>query len=158
MRRALLALMLLGAAELAAQVVRPEGAPERFNLYTGCSAVSLEIGFMKRKVTGMDALTREAVREAAETRLRAAGLLAASSPHQVYAGIGMIGPSLTVYVHFRKRLYDPLSGINGRAITWNRVTGGYSPSPNAALTTLRSHVDAFVNDYRKVNGAGCGKA
>ncbi|MCY4587375.1 MAG: hypothetical protein OXB98_15160 [Bryobacterales bacterium] len=134
-------------------------AAERFSLYTGCSPLSLEVGFMKMKVVGMDALTATAVRRATRGRLSEAGLYAPSSPHQVYAGVGMNGSSLSVYVHFRKQLHDPLSGQNGRAVTWSRLSGGRNAggAPHA-LAVLGNHLDAFLNDYRRINKDACGKA
>ncbi|MCY4585704.1 MAG: hypothetical protein OXB98_06650 [Bryobacterales bacterium] len=114
---------------------------------------------MKMKVVGMDALTAAAVRTAAEGRLREAGLLAPSSPHRVYAAVSMNGPSLSVYVHFRKQLHDALTGRNGRAVTWSRLSSGHNTvSARHALAILGNHLDAFIKDYRRINQDACGEA
>lgn len=155
-----LGVLVLAAASAAAEDAAPEAAgPGRFELYTGCAGLAVRAEFVKTKVVGMRNLTRAAVRATAVSRLREAGLYRESSPHQLVAGLGMVGSAMSMWVYFEKRLHDPATGKSGPAVTWRRITGG----PNTAstfttLATLKIHIDAFIADYQEVNKAACEQA
>ena len=144
---------LVGAFPVKAQ--DDQAARDRFKLWSGCAPLH------PAEVVSPDAesigLTREAVRLAVESRLRAARIyrLEQEGPY-LSVRVGKVTHSFGVLVALRKLVYDPLSQKGGFAITWeSSMFGIHGDSASYVLSALSQNLDKFISEYLRVNESAC---
>ena len=103
-------------------------------------------------------LTKESIEDAAESRLRSARLY---NPYALpYLGINVnVGKTaMGVELEYNKWVFDPLSGENAYAGTWDiGGTGTHGGDSGFILSVVSQHLDKFLVEYLRVNEAACGK-
>ena len=68
------------------------------------------------------------------------------------------GPAFITELYFLKPVRDPVSDMVRFAVTWLRVDGGTygSGGANRVISTASRQMDAFLDEYLRVNEAACG--
>ena len=129
-----------------------------FDLFNDCRPVPVSViayGF-----------SRNVVRTAAESRLRAARLYADEGDHAASGGAylwilvhGVYAPRFEVSLDYKKTLFDPASGTTGLATTWHHA-GNIVPvidrgSGAYVASDLARKLDTFIAAYLRENDSAC---
>lgn len=109
-------------------------------------------------------LTRESVRLAAESRLRAARLYDArveSASEFLSVRVSVVGRAFDVgFEYFKAFLTDKDGNVGGAATGATSVTGTHANRGTLdgayIMSTLVERLDEFIADYMRVNAADCG--
>lgn len=132
----------------------------RFELFADCRPMYLVVESLSPHASKIG-LTKEAIRAAAESRLRSARLYHStpSAPyHYLYINVNVSRRGLNISLDFKKDVYDPLSGNTGRATTWN--TGGagtHGGDANYIVSLVSQYMDKFLVEFLRVNEKACEK-
>lgn len=154
-----LALSLPASGARGATVEESKNRIARFELFVDCRPMRLVVENLSPDASKIG-LTKEAIRAAAESRLRSARLYHSirSAPY-LYINVNVVGRGFSIRLDFRKDVYDPLSGNTGFAITWN--TGGAGThggsGANYILSAISRHMDKFLVEFLRVNEKACEK-
>lgn len=156
-----LALSLPASGARGATVEESKNRIARFELFVDCLPMRLLVENLPADASKIG-LTKEAIRAAAESRLRAARLYRSilSAPyHHLYINVNVVGQSHSIRLDFRKDVYDPLSGNTGFAITWNTSGAGThgGSGANFILSTISQYMDEFLVEFLRVNEKACEK-
>ena len=106
-------------------------------------------------------LTRKAIENAVEARLRAARLFTPTAEQlndkeqYLYINVNIIGHAFSVDVRLTRYLNDLGYGFGGFATVWNSGSTGTSNSGNYILGAVSQHLDRFIASYLRVNEAYC---
>lgn len=155
-----LALSLPASGARGATVEESKNRIARFELFVDCLPMRLLVENLPADASKIG-LTKEAIRAAAESRLRAARLYRSirSAPyHYLYINVNVVGRSHSIRLDFRKGVYDPLSGNRGLATTWN--TGGagtHGGNANYIVSLVSQYMDEFLVEFLRVNEKACEK-
>lgn len=155
-----LALLLPASGAHVATVEETKNLIARFELFADCRPMRLVVESLSPHASKIG-LTEEAIRAAAESRLRSARLYRStlSAPyHYLYINVSVVGRGISISLDFRKDVYDPLSGNTGFAITWN--TGGagtHGGNANYILSSISRHMDKFLVEFLRANEKACEK-
>ena len=150
--------------------------PDRFSLYTGCDSMELrvEVDIENSSLS----LSAEAVRSAAEARLRSARLYQAGDgdsgtlPNQyllvVVAGASvafsvrlqfyriLVWPGPSKHTDWWRQEYPDGSEPVGYASTWRRTAvGTHDGTSTVVLSVVSQFTDAFLVDYLRMNEEDC---
>ena len=147
-------------ATVGATVEESKNRIARFKLFADCRPMYLVVESLSPHASKIG-LTKEAIRAAAESRLRSARLYRStlSAPyHHLYINVNVDGRGLSISLRFKKIVHDPLSGNTGVATTWN--TGGagtHGGNANYILSLLSQYMDEFLVEFLRVNEKACEK-
>ena len=158
MRRILALLPLV--ALLATMAVGQDAASglERFNLFNACRPMRLLIEHLNDDATEIG-LTREMLKAAAESRLRAARLYTGgrerSDGAMLYVNINVVGRGYNTSVTYNKVVTDAFA-TNGLAVTWDTGSNGtHGGDAGYIVSSLSQHLDRFLAAYLRVNEPAC---
>ena len=150
--------------------------PDRFSLYTGCDSMELHVDVDIENSSL--SLSAEAVRSAAEARLRSARLYRAGDgdsrtlPNQ-YLFVAVSGSSVAFSIRLQfyrlltwlgpskltdwwRQEYPDGSEPVGYASTWKRVAvGTHDGTSTVVLSVVSQFMDAFLVDYLRMNEEDC---
>ena len=144
---------------------------ERFNLFTNCAPVRLAVYVQNRNRESAIKSTKEAIESAVESRLRSARIYEKRKTGNYMLIVNLIvlpavsrsgfrsGVAFSLDFSFHKDLFDPASGLETSAATWDTnilAIEGERPT-EAILAVVRTLMDQFVVDYLRVNEQACGK-
>ena len=133
----------------------------RFELFTGCETMDLVVNDLSRNQDARSiGLSVERVTNSVESRLRSAKLFTSSKDQRqyLYININVEGMAVNISVAFKKRVFDPRSGLSSYATTWHRGSAGtHGQDASFIISGLSEHIDAFILEYLRVNGQECSK-
>ena len=135
-----------------------ENRIDRFDLFADCRPMHLAVESLSPAASKIG-LTKEAIRAAAESRLRSARLYHSirSAPY-LYINVNVVGRGFSISLEFKKDVYDLLSGNRGLATTWDRGgTGTHGGYANFLLSSISRHMDKFLVEFLRVNEKACEK-
>ena len=132
---------------------------DRFKLYNACRPIVLVVEDVSYDAFAIG-LTKDRVKLATESRLRAARLYTEDSAKATYAWLyvtaNVYRAAFSLTVEYRKRLFDPVSGETWFATTWNKsITGSHGDNPGFIVQDLSEKVDKFLVEYLRVNEKDC---
>ena len=140
---------------------------DRFQLFNECRPVAVSVEDLPAGAPGIG-LTREAIHDAVELKLRSARLYNESdllgdhlSVNVNYVEVSVngdvLGTAFHVWVAFERWVSESISGESWYAPAWNStVVGTTSTSTDTILQTVGQEVDSFVLEYLRVNQEACG--
>ena len=130
----------------------------RFKFFADCRPMRLVVESLSPDASKIG-LTKEAIRAAAESRLRSARLYRSIgfSPY-LYINVNVVGRGFDISLDFKKNVYDPLSENMGVATTWERGSAGtHGGNANFLLSSISRHMDKFLVEFLRVNEKACEK-
>ena len=120
----------------------------RFELFADCRPMYLVVESLSPHASKIG-LTKEAIRAAAESRLRSARLYRSirSAPY-LYINVNVVGRGFSIS-----------SGNRGLATTWDRGSAGThgGSGANYILSSISRHMDEFLVEFLRVNEKACEK-
>ena len=134
---------------------------ELFSLYTACSSVGLDVGDLPKEGAEAVNLTKKAVINLAESKLRSAHIYTSKEPYTAIleVNINIVGLSFGYTVGLYKGLSDPVSNHFDWANTWMvGYTGTHGLSVSGGdyiLSLLSKSLDKFIVEYLRVNEKDC---
>ena len=142
-----------------AQISEEEVAEKfaKFMLYTACQPIYLFVEPLTDDAEDIG-LSRQAIVNAAESRLRAARLYEPRprEPRLLSVNIRVSVSTFTVILAFRKTLFDRLTQSYGLATTWETGTYGiHGRDATYILGVLSRHMDEFIVEFLRVNEPAC---
>ena len=127
----------------------------RFKLFAECRPMDLVVEGLPSHAAEIG-LTKESIRAAAESRLRAARLFSPESEQYLYINVNVVGAAFSISVEYKKLVYDPLSDLRFSAPTWGRrSTGTHGGQSNNILSILSKTLDQFLVEFLRVNEEAC---
>ena len=130
---------------------------DRFGLFAGCEPMWLVVEYLDDNAARVG-LTEEALRAAAESRLRAARLYSAEADQYLYIAVTVARRAFYASVEYRKQLPDPLSGERMPATTWKTAgVGTHGDDSGYILSNISQYLDQFLVEFLRVNEEACGK-
>ena len=147
---------------------------KKFELYNGCLPMVLIVEELPPDAEEIG-LSKEAVQNALESRLRAARLYITPentrityaraklrfpdmgwSAASLYARVFVVRNAFSISLKYRKSLFDKRISVYSEAITWERGTLGISgKNTGLILNSLTELTDEFLAEYLRVNEADC---
>lgn len=130
----------------------------RFQLFTNCGKMDLVVENLSEDAKKIG-LTKKAIANAVESRLRSAKLFSKKEPASyLYIYVNVIGHAFGTSVAFNKPLYDAYTGMTFPATTWTGgATGTHGSNSGYIMSYISQHIDEFLVDYLRVNGKACEK-
>ena len=127
----------------------------RFRLFAECRPMDLRVESLSPNAAEIG-LTKESIRDAAESRLRTARLFSPESEQYLYITITVAGQGFNISVRYNKVVYDPLSDLRSLAPTWQmNSTGTYGGNSGYILSQLPGLLDRFLVGFLRVNEEAC---
>ena len=107
-------------------------------------------------------LTEVSLRNAAESRLRSAGLYSDYATRSddfgfrsyLYLNVNILDRAFGISLEFRKVVVDTF-GEPGLATTWNSGSTGTHSSAAFVVNSVSQHLDRFLTAYLRVNEEAC---
>lgn len=132
---------------------------DRFELWNACRPMILFVrGLVGDKDAAKIGLTEKDVMIAVRSRLRAARMYADKGNAVLRVSVFVGDLAFSLAVKFRKRVKDAVSGENGWATTWEAGSfGTHGGKSEYVLSTLKPHVDEFIDEYLRVNENACSR-
>lgn len=135
---------------------------DRFELFNECRPSQIVVESLSADAKNIG-LTKERLRLAAESRLRAARLYTdsreAASGAYLYVRVTVVGVAYAIEVNYKKRVFDLAGDVGGLATTWEvGSTGTHGNALGSAfiMQYVSEHLDQFLANYLKVNEPACG--
>jgi len=153
-----LALLLPASGAHGATVEERKNQSARFQLFADCRPMRLVVESLPAGASKIG-LTEEAIRAAAESRLRAARLYDSRAVYYLYVNVNVFRMAFSINLEFKKYVHDPLSGNTGPATTWVAGTTGThgGSGANYILSSLSQYMDKFLVEFLRVNEKACEK-
>lgn len=132
-------------------------------LYTACAPMTFVVENLRPEGTQETGLTREALENAVEARLRSARLFAPSEKldrsQYLYVAVNITGRAFSINVTLERYLDNLGYGIGGYATVWNMRGAGTHGGDGQYILGLVSqyYLDKFVANYLRVNEAHCSR-
>ena len=131
---------------------------ERFDLFNACRPMRLVVESLHAAAKDIG-LTKERLRVAAESRLRAARMYTdshdAADFSYLYVKVGVTKRAFDIDVSYSKWLSDEF-GRSGRAKTWERGSfGTHGGDASRLVFQVSEHLDEFIAAYLRINEASC---
>ena len=134
---------------------KPIANLENARLYAAGAKMDLVVESLDTDYASEIGLTTEAIRNAAESRLRAARLFDADAKQFLYVNVGVVGRAFSISINLERRLDDLGYGHGGLANVWNRGSlgthGGGHSGGQFVLGSLSKHLDEFIAKYLAAN-------
>ena len=128
---------------------------ECFQLYTACHPIDLVV---ENLPSGADdiGLQKQAVINAAESRLRSARIYDPSAWEYLYVQINIASGAFGIILHFNKVFTDRWTSQTYPATTWTHGgIGTHGGNSQYILGVLSEYLDAFLVDFLRVNEPAC---
>lgn len=134
---------------------------ERFQLYSGCQPIAVEV-----RLSGEASeigLTVPLVAAVAEGHLRAVGLLGRFDLETdvpfLSIDVTVLGETFHMELLYNKAVIDLSTGMRGHSPMWGRgVTRAHRQTAKSVITAIEVHVKQFLAYYRHVNQSACDDA
>ena len=131
-------------------------------LFTVCAPMDIFVEPLHPEGSQNTGLTREAIMDAVESRLRAARLFATSEKQvrQQYLriNVNILGFAFSIGVELYRYLDNLGYGIPGYAAVWEAGTvGTHGNNGQYILGSVSRHLDKFIASYLRVNELHCSK-
>lgn len=153
---------------------QPEERAERVHLYNGCLPVDIIVEVLSDDAKEIG-LSREAIQNALESRLRGAHLYATPENFSetvkrarllfpgrllnvisfLYVRVSVIDRAFAITVAYRKWVTDEMSGVKTYATTWETGSVGNTNSAGHVMNSLAEHMDKFLVEFLRVNENDC---
>ena len=131
-------------------------ASECFRLYTACQPIGLSVENLNSDANDIG-LQKQAVVNAAESRLRSARIYDPSAQDYLYVNINVVANAFSIWLGFNKMVFDLRSFSALPAATWSSgVTGTHGKDSQYILGNLSRHLDSFLVGFLRVNEPACG--
>ena len=142
-------------SDAAGQGMSSEGVA-RFQLFADCQPMYLLVEDLPSDASDIG-LTQESIQAAAESRLRSARLYDSDPFPYLYINVNVVGKAFAIILEYNKIVYDPLSGLNFSAPTWDSsITGTHGGSrANFILSSVSELMDKFLVEFLRVNEESC---
>jgi len=128
---------------------------DAFQLWGDCEAMDLLV-YLNDDAKAEVGLTIEDVEANVLSRLRPARLYDPSQGAFLHVSIETVGNSYTISVDYNKMVVDSSALQMSFAPTWQSGNfGGHGYDAGFILSTLSRMIDKFINEYLRVNEAGC---
>ena len=144
------------ALAVAAVPAQDDTGRDRFELFNNCEPMHLLVLDLYDDAAEI-VLTKERLRFTAESRLRGARLFKADlgTPF-LQVRVSVTSRAHVVDLTYHKTLFDPVSGRNGFAATWNDGSfGTHGGEAEFILSSLSARLDKFLTQYLRVNESAC---
>jgi len=154
---ALLSLEELEARKRELEAEIREKAVERFQLWTDCEPLRLQVFLNMHADTGAIGLTQEAVEIAVRSRLRAARIYDADAfKADLRVSVTTAGPAFHIDLKLFKFVTDWQSEELKKAPTWSTGgTGMHGGNGGFILDIIDQYTDEFIDEYLRVNADAC---
>lgn len=137
------------------RLLRIDSDIKGFRLYTQCRGMEIAVGVQQSKSSKFD-LTKKAIRNTVESRLRSARLYDAEADQFIEVYVNTVGNAFSTSLQFKKYLNDDSSGTSWWAVTWeNGYTGTHSNDSGFILSGISTLMDGFLVEYLRVNEKAC---
>ena len=145
---------------------------KKFNLYNGCLPMKLVVEDLSADEKEIG-LSKEAIQNALESRLRAAHLYQTleNLPETLkrgrllfpgkgfhtflYVRVSVVSPAFDITLRYNKLFTDGLSGVNSYASTWDIGTTGIATDAGFIMNALAGHMDNFIVEFLRINEPDC---
>ena len=125
----------------------------QFELFVDCKPVNLVVEDIEAE--GEDVVTGEAIRNAAEARLRSARMYDLQGPGILYINFIVVGAAFSLDFEFYKWVVDEY-GNGGLGATWRvGVTGTHGENGGYILSNVSQFMDEFIVEYFRANDFAC---
>ena len=151
---ALLLALLRAATPIDAEEV---SSLDLFKLRNDCKPIYLAVEEVDEDSAGMG-LTRDSITTTVRSRLRAARLYDSEIGSYLYVRVGTVGRAFTVILEFKKLLFDPISGRENAAATWDTSRIGEGWDAGYILSWVSQMTDEFIDEYLRVNEPACSRS
>ena len=126
---------------------------KEFELFVDCKPVDLAVEDIDAE--GEDVVTGEAIRNAAEARLRSARMYDLQGPGILYINFIVVGAAFSLNVEFYKWVVDEY-GNGGLGRTWRVAgTGTHGEDGDFILSSVSRYMDEFIVEYFRANDFAC---
>ena len=147
---------------LAIDVITGNATAADEGLFTGCAPMHVFIEPLPPEESQNIGLTREAIMDAAESRLRSARLFASREEqlrHQyLRVNVNVLGYAFSVGVELRRFLEDLGYGFGGYAVVWDvGAIGTHGGDGQYILGSVSRYLDRFIASYLRVNEEHCSR-
>lgn len=124
-------------------------------LYTACQPIALVVESLPDGAADIG-LSKQAVVNAGESRLRSARIYDQSAQAYLYININVVGGAHSIDLRLNKVLFDPLTQSQIAAVTWTLGgTGTHGRNAQYILGGLSEYLDSFLVDFLRVNESAC---
>jgi hypothetical protein len=128
---------------------------DKFRMWNDCRPLRVVLATLPSEADQLG-LEYVDIKIVAEKRLQAAGIHSRVSMARLYINLNVAGGAFNVSVWFRKMVKDVSSGKTNLATTWqDGVTGTHGYQGEYIFSTLSRLLDAFVEEYLRVNAEDC---
>ncbi len=131
---------------------------EKRKLFARCTPVGLGVENLGKEEAKKIGLTKEAVVNAVESRLRAARLFETEilGSQYLYVNVNLVGNSFNVQTQLDRFLDDTGYGYSGVVTVWNvGLTGTHGAIGQYVLGVVSEHIDEFLTKYLSANEKAC---
>ena len=159
-------LLAIGLQTSSATFTREEWGNSVF--YTACAPLRLTVTDLPPEGAKETGLTKQAIINAVESRLRSARLFISlgkeleeqhrHAPQFIQVIVHMVGPAFTVDVSLRRYLKDIGYGLSGTVTVWKAARIGMHGGNGPFILGIVSEIlDEFLASYLRVNEAHCSR-
>ena len=124
-----------------------------FELFVDCKPVHLVVEDIGAE--GEDVVTGEAIRNAAEARLRSARMYDPLGPGILYINVNVGGPAYSLDFKFFKWVVDEYGNSGLGATWWVAATGTHGENGDFILSSVSRFMDEFIVEYFRANDFAC---
>lgn len=129
--------------------------PQEPNLFTLCAPVMLAVAFTEQE-PGALGLGKDAIENAAESRLRAARLLAPTAKQVLFVNVTSTGPAFFVQVTLHRWVVNTGFSIGGTVAVWESSRlGTHGLDGQYVLGVVSQELDTFLAKYLRMNERHC---
>ena len=128
----------------------------RFGLFTECKPVDIIVESLN-PIAPKIGLSKEAMKYAAESRLRAARIYRKDADPYLYINLNTAEPNVfNLSLSLNKRLYDSASRHHFHGITWSvGLVGRHGGDMSFIMSSIQSKLDQFITEFLRVNEKAC---
>ena len=144
----------------------------KFSLYNGCLPMGLVVEDLSTDAKEIG-LSKEAIQNALESRLRAAHLYKTleNFPEtarrarllfpgkgfgtNLYVRVSVVSPAFSIVLQYNKLVTDEPSGVKAYAITWDKGATGTATDAGYIMSALAGYMDEFLVEFLRVNEPDC---
>ena len=153
-------MIIVATLVLAVGVVMGSATAADEELFTACAPMDFFVEPLPPEESQKAGLTREAIMNAVESRLRSARLFASPEKqvrHQyLRVNVNMLGPAYSIGVQLIRFLEDLGYGFGQYAIVWQvGSVGTHGNNGQYILGRVSRYLDRFIASYLRVNDAHC---
>lgn len=131
---------------------------ERFQLFTRCAAMDLEMTLEDRGDV-LGSLTIDEIEQAVRSRLRAARVYREDANYLLVVRVDVVDRAFQIGLQYFKPVHDPVSDVRDFAATWQTGRAGtHGSDAGFVISSISRAMDRFLDEYLRVNEAGCGAA